>query len=212
MAWEGNLPVLLGGRGMLVWGGGGGGGVFGGVVVGTHLDEANVGGLLAEALTADVEAVLADETGLVGADAAVGGGDRLANCFVRGFRVSCCCCHGRPSFVSAPLLLLLLRLLLHCVADMGDDDDGDGSALTSHGRPCRRCAGASSRRIRETCWVVLTVGDVGCRSGLRGEGAGVGRRRFRDGWRIFWCWGWLQNLGCFFCAVPADRPGLDCCG
>lgn len=51
-----------------------GGGVFGGVVVGTHLDEANVGGLLAEALTADVEAVLADETGLVGADAAVGGG------------------------------------------------------------------------------------------------------------------------------------------
>jgi hypothetical protein len=34
------------------------------------LDEANVGRLLAEALTADVEAVLADETGLVGADAA----------------------------------------------------------------------------------------------------------------------------------------------
>lgn len=54
------------------------------LVVGTHLDEANVGGLLAEALTADVEAVLADETGLVGADAAVGG-DRLANWFVRGF-------------------------------------------------------------------------------------------------------------------------------
>lgn len=179
-------------------------GGFGGVlVVGTHLDEANVGGLLAEALTADVEAVLADETGLVGADAAVGGGDRLANWFVRGFRVSCCCCHGRPSFVPTPLLLLLFRLLLHCVADMGDDDDGDGSALTSHGRPCRRCAGASSRRIRETCWVVLTVGDVGCRSGLRGEGAGVCRRRFRDGWRIFWCWGWLQNLGVFFLCGPA---------
>jgi hypothetical protein len=37
----------------------------------SYLDEANVGGLLAEALTADVQAVLADETGLVGADAAV---------------------------------------------------------------------------------------------------------------------------------------------
>jgi hypothetical protein len=36
-----------------------------------YLDEANVGRLLAEALTADVEAVLADQTGLVGADAAV---------------------------------------------------------------------------------------------------------------------------------------------
>lgn len=37
----------------------------------SYLGEANVGGLLTEALTADVEAVLADETGLVGADAAV---------------------------------------------------------------------------------------------------------------------------------------------
>lgn len=36
-----------------------------------YLDETNVGALLTEALTADVEAVLADETGLVGADAAV---------------------------------------------------------------------------------------------------------------------------------------------
>ena len=38
---------------------------------GTDLDEANVGGLLAEALTADVEAILADQTGGMGADAAV---------------------------------------------------------------------------------------------------------------------------------------------
>ena len=37
----------------------------------SYLDETNVGGLLAEALTADVEAVLADKTSLVGADAAV---------------------------------------------------------------------------------------------------------------------------------------------
>jgi hypothetical protein len=35
------------------------------------LDKANVVGLLAEALTADVEAVLADQTSTVGADAAV---------------------------------------------------------------------------------------------------------------------------------------------
>lgn len=36
-----------------------------------YLDESNIGSLLSEALTADVEAVLADETGLVGADAAI---------------------------------------------------------------------------------------------------------------------------------------------
>lgn len=38
---------------------------------GTNLVETDVGGLLTEALTADVEAVLADQTGSVGADAAV---------------------------------------------------------------------------------------------------------------------------------------------
>ena len=37
----------------------------------SYLDETNVGALLAEALTADVEAVLADQTSGVGADAAV---------------------------------------------------------------------------------------------------------------------------------------------
>lgn len=37
------------------------------------LDETNVGGLLAEALTADVKAVLADQTSRVGADAALAG-------------------------------------------------------------------------------------------------------------------------------------------
>lgn len=36
----------------------------------THLDEADGGRLFAEALTAKVESVLADETGLVGAEAA----------------------------------------------------------------------------------------------------------------------------------------------
>jgi hypothetical protein len=38
----------------------------------SYLDETDVGALLAEALTADVEAILADETSRVGADAAVG--------------------------------------------------------------------------------------------------------------------------------------------
>jgi hypothetical protein len=37
----------------------------------SYLDETNVGGLLTEALTADVQAVLADQTSRVGADAAV---------------------------------------------------------------------------------------------------------------------------------------------
>lgn len=37
----------------------------------SYLDETNVGSLLAEALTADVEAVLADQTSLVGADTAI---------------------------------------------------------------------------------------------------------------------------------------------
>jgi len=37
----------------------------------TVLDESNISGLFSEALTADVEAVFADETGLVGADTAL---------------------------------------------------------------------------------------------------------------------------------------------
>ena len=37
-----------------------------------YLDETNVGGLFTEALTADIEAVLADKTSAVGADTAVG--------------------------------------------------------------------------------------------------------------------------------------------
>lgn len=41
------------------------------VFEGSYLGEANVGSLLTEALTADVEAVLADQTGGVGADTAI---------------------------------------------------------------------------------------------------------------------------------------------
>ena len=36
-----------------------------------YLDKSNVGGLLSEALTADVQAVFADETSFVGADTAI---------------------------------------------------------------------------------------------------------------------------------------------
>lgn len=41
------------------------------MVCATHLGETDVGGLLAEALTADVQAILADETSLVRADTAM---------------------------------------------------------------------------------------------------------------------------------------------
>jgi len=53
------------------------------------LDEANVLALFPEALTADVQAVLADQTGLVGADAAAAGAlaegarSRVPNALVR---------------------------------------------------------------------------------------------------------------------------------
>jgi len=36
-----------------------------------YLDESNVRGLLSEALTADVQAIFADQTSLVGADTAI---------------------------------------------------------------------------------------------------------------------------------------------
>lgn len=37
-----------------------------------YLDETNISALLSEALSADVEAVFSDQTGLVGADSAMG--------------------------------------------------------------------------------------------------------------------------------------------
>ena len=46
--------------------------------VGAHLLETNGGSLLAEALTAEVKTVLADETGLVCADSAIENHDALA--------------------------------------------------------------------------------------------------------------------------------------
>lgn len=47
----------------------------------SYLDKANVGRLLTEALTADVKAVLADETGLVCADSAIENHVALAGIF-----------------------------------------------------------------------------------------------------------------------------------
>ena len=67
----------------------------------TDLVEANVGGLLTEALTADVQAVLADETGLVGADAAVERDSTLAPPFLTGFLHVL---HSSPSTLIPPHL------------------------------------------------------------------------------------------------------------
>lgn len=59
----------------------------------TVLDKSNIGGLLTEALTADVQAVFADETSFVGADTAgsgafsVGARSRVPDGFVRHFEV-----------------------------------------------------------------------------------------------------------------------------
>jgi hypothetical protein len=59
-----------------------------------YLDETNVGGLLTEALTADVQAVLADETGLVGADAAV---EKIQVSQMSSFRVCDPLAHARAT-------------------------------------------------------------------------------------------------------------------
>ena len=69
---------------------------------GTHLVETDGGRLLAEALTAEVKAVLADETGLVGAEAAVGGRGTVST-----VRTRRCLGPQFPSF--SPSLFLILN-------------------------------------------------------------------------------------------------------
>lgn len=81
----------------------------------SYLGEADVVGLLAEALTADVQAVLADETSLVGADTASG------------------------MSVTMSIHVLSIHVL-----------DVRRSRHTKLLLPCRRCVGASTRRIRAT--------------------------------------------------------------
>ena len=96
----------------------------------TDLVEANVGGLLTEALTADVQAVLADETGLVSADTAV----------------------KEPMLAS--LLLVLRSVPLEYSSKLRSSSQSipaQRSVRTIHGCPCRRCAGASTRQTRGTC-------------------------------------------------------------
>ena len=100
-----------------------------------YLGEANVGGLLTEALTADVEAVLADETGLVRADAAVN---------VQSVHVLA----PFPCLANPPVLLpsLLSRTLSAAKISCSSPRD----ELTRRGRPCRKCADASTRQTRAT--------------------------------------------------------------
>jgi hypothetical protein len=87
-----------------------------------YLDESNIRGLLSEALTADVQAILADQTSLVGADTAIS-------------QLSASVSTSSHSFISKS----------------GSRDWY--SERTRRELPCRKFLGASSRRIRETCWV-----------------------------------------------------------
>jgi len=77
----------------------------------TDLDEANVGGLLTEALTADVEAILADQTGGMGADAAVVRGKKKKRQHFFFLPLNCNHDDDDPGFpFPSSLLLLFLNL------------------------------------------------------------------------------------------------------
>ena len=82
-----------------------------------YLDESDVGGLLAEALTADVKTVLADETGLVGADAAVYGVSSYALPHVRA-RIPCIA-PPRPSSSISPAYVPLSKSCVFGRIDRG---------------------------------------------------------------------------------------------
>lgn len=107
-----------------------------GIWIGSHLLEANVGALLTEALTADVEAVLADQTGAMGADAAVKI-NRMLACVL--FPVKC-----PPPYPSSCLLGLDPTATRIFPSTWGR------CVRTKSGHPCRSHEGGSSRRIRET--------------------------------------------------------------
>ena len=114
-----------------------------------HLVEANVLGLLAEALTAQVEVVLSDQTGLVLADAAVEKNSMLALYSFDAWFVS----RGRRAVSPMPSVRRratsqrggLTMMFARC-----GRDGTDVKFRTSCESPCRRFAGASSRRFRET--------------------------------------------------------------
>jgi hypothetical protein len=91
-----------------------------------YFDESNVRSLLSEALTADVQAILADQTSLVGADTALS-------------QLSASAPISSQTFIS------------------NSSSRNWYSERTRHELPCRTFLGASSRRIRETCWVDLVL-------------------------------------------------------
>lgn len=99
-----------------------------------YLDEANVGSLLTEALTADVEAILADQTGPVAAHAA---NDQEKQSSASLFPASLL--SFSPSFFSGFTPRQTVRF----------SPGLEVNVPTKRGSPCRSCAGASSRRIRE---------------------------------------------------------------
>ena len=101
------------------------------------LDEANVGTLLTETLTADVETVFSDQTSSVCADSTV---ERIVSLHIF------CICHQ---------LVFILWYPAHGVK---------GGTLTTRESPFHMCAGASTKRTRETCWVVAICDLRICRT------------------------------------------------
>jgi hypothetical protein len=120
-----------------------------------YLDKSNVGALLPEALTADVQAVLADETSGVGADTAVG----------------CSCQPISQKFVMPSVSIIrhpirTCSLLQYSIPKRTKRPMYRGKGKrTSCESPCRRCAGASTRPIRETCCAVVCGVGLGINRG-----------------------------------------------
>ena len=123
-----------------------------GRVAAAHLVEANVLGLLTEALTAQVEVVLPDETGLVLADTAVNSPSlalpssaRARLCFRN--RFPCDPSAWRSSSRTGGGRIFHRAGRREGKAREGGDWHRDRTSCES---PCRSAAGASSRRFRET--------------------------------------------------------------
>ena len=103
-----------------------------------HLLETDGGSLLAEALTAEVKAVLADETSLVGAEAAAKRGRSAYT--PRPARPS-------PSFQLPSSKTLSGRCHLSHIQEQ--------RMLTTDGYPCRTCGDERTKRRRGSFWLVL---------------------------------------------------------
>jgi hypothetical protein len=92
-----------------------------------YLDESNIGGLLAEALTADVEAILADQTSFVSADTA----KKRALANVLGTT--------RPAFPQPPrspfpIVIAFLTVLYYTRKIRSSDPRSERGAFSSSGR------------------------------------------------------------------------------